>query len=56
MARDLFGGTTFAEGVTIVSAVAAAIFSALSPILVKEIGDAFGSLLRTVLPQIATGG
>jgi hypothetical protein len=54
--RDLFSGTTLAEGVPIISAAADAIFSALSTILVKEIGDAFGSLLRTVLPQIATGG
>jgi hypothetical protein len=58
--RNLFKGTTLARSVPIISAVAVALFSALSPIFIHEIGDAFGSLLKAALPQVTpqvpTGG
>jgi hypothetical protein len=54
--RDLFKGTTLARGVPIISALAVALFSALSPIFIREIGDEFGALLKSALPQVATGG
>jgi hypothetical protein len=54
--RDLFRGTALARGVPIVSAVAIAVFSAVSPIFLNEIGAAFGSILKaalqTALPNI----
>jgi hypothetical protein len=53
--RDLFKGTTLARSVSIVSAVAVALFSALSPIFIREIGDAFGTLLKIALPQLPAG-
>jgi hypothetical protein len=48
--RDLFKGTTLAQAVPIVSAAAAAVFSALSPILIGEIGEAFSALLNAAQP------
>jgi hypothetical protein len=53
--RDLFKGTTLAAAIPIVSAVAVAVFSALSPILINEIGASFGVLLKTALPHVASG-
>jgi hypothetical protein len=49
--RDLFKGTTLARAVPIVSAIAVALFSALSPIFIHEVGDAFGALLKNALPS-----
>jgi hypothetical protein len=53
--KDLFKGTTLARAVPIASASAIAIFSALSPILIREVGDAFGSLLKEILPHVTAG-
>lgn len=50
--KDLFKGTTLARAVPIVSAAAIAIFSALSPIFIREVGDAFGTLLKELLPHV----
>lgn len=51
--RDLFKGTTLASAIPIISAVAAATLSAISPIFSSEIGAAFSQLLKAALPQPA---
>lgn len=50
--RDLFKGTTLAQGFRIASAGAVALFSALSPIFIHEISDSIETLLKNELPQL----
>jgi hypothetical protein len=51
--RDLFKGTTLAQAVPIISGIAVALASAISPILVHDLGDAPGNLFRPDAPQVS---
>jgi hypothetical protein len=50
--RDLFKGTTLAQSIPFVSAMAVALFSALSPLFMHEITNSVAALLQTNLSQI----
>jgi hypothetical protein len=50
--RDLFKGTTLGQAVPFLSAMAVAVFSALSPIFMHELTNSVGTLLRANLTQV----
>ena len=52
--KDLFKGTSLANAVPIVSGIAIATFSALSPVLTTEVGKAFGEMLQASIPHQAS--
>jgi hypothetical protein len=50
--REMFKGTTLAHGVPFLSAMAVALFSALSPIFMHELTNSVGTALRATLSQV----
>ena len=50
--RDLFKGTSSGQAVPFLSAMAVAVFSALSPIFMHELTNSVGTLLRANLSQV----
>jgi hypothetical protein len=48
----MFKGTTLAHGVPFLSAMAVALFSALSPIFMHELSNSVGIALQTALTQV----
>jgi hypothetical protein len=52
--RDLFKGTSLGQAVPFLSAMAVAVFSALSPIFMHELTNSVGTLLRANLTQVQT--
>jgi hypothetical protein len=48
----MFKGTTLAHGVPFLSAMAVALFSALSPIFMHELTNSVGTALRATLSQV----